>query len=59
MSTPTTPTAQLPRQRVSPFDPPPDYRLLQENDPVSPLVFHGGGTGWLVTRPSTPATVGC
>ena len=50
MSTPTTPTARLPRQRVSPFDPPPDYRQLQETDPVSPLVFPGGGTGWLVTR---------
>jgi len=50
VSTPTTPTARLPRQRVSPFDPPPDYRQLQETDPVSPLVFPGGGTGWLVTR---------
>jgi cytochrome P450 len=50
VSTPTTPTAQLPRQRVSPFDPPPDYRQLQESDPVSPLVFPGGATGWLVTR---------
>ena len=50
VSTPTTPTARLPRQRVSPFDPPPDYRSLQESDPVSPLVFPGGATGWLVTR---------
>jgi cytochrome P450 len=50
VSTPTTPTARLPRERVSPFDPPPDYRQLQETDPVSPLVFPGGGTGWLVTR---------
>ena len=50
MSTPTTPTARLPRQRVSLFDPPPDYRDLQVSDPVSPLVFPDGGSGWVVTR---------
>ena len=58
MSTPTTPTARLPRQRVSPFDPPPDYRLLQESDPVSPLVFPGGGhrlAGDPVRRRARPA----
>ena len=50
MSTPTTPTARLPRERVSLFDPPPDYRDLQVSDPVSPLVFPDGGSGWVVTR---------
>jgi cytochrome P450 len=42
--------ARLPRERGSLFDPPPDYRDLQVSDPVSPLVFPDGRSGWLVTR---------
>lgn len=50
MSTGTTTPARLPQVRSGPFDPPPEYRVLQAEDPVSPLAFPDGSTGWLLTR---------
>jgi cytochrome P450 len=45
----TTPPS-LPTHRERPFDPPEEYRLLQEEDPVSRLAFPDGKAGWLLTR---------
>ncbi|MCD0484212.1 cytochrome P450 [Streptacidiphilus sp. ASG 303] len=52
-SGPTAPgpaPAALPVRRTCPFDPPPEYRRLREEDPVSRLAFPDGGTGRLLTR---------
>jgi cytochrome P450 len=40
----------LPMQRISPFDPPAEYRRLREEEPVSRLAFPDGKVGWLLTR---------
>ncbi|MEV5750639.1 cytochrome P450 [Actinoallomurus sp. NPDC052308] len=40
----------LPTRRERPFDPPDEYRLLREEDPVSRLSFPDGKVGWLLTR---------
>lgn len=40
----------LPTRRSRPFDPPDDYRLLREKEPVSRLAFPDGKVGWLLTR---------
>ncbi|GAA4623815.1 cytochrome P450 [Actinoallomurus vinaceus] len=40
----------LPTRRERPFDPPNEYRLLREEDPVSRLAFPDGKVGWLLTR---------
>ncbi|MEV5703517.1 cytochrome P450 [Actinoallomurus sp. NPDC052274] len=40
----------LPTRRERPFDPPDEYRLLREEDPVSRLSFPDGTVGWLLTR---------
>jgi cytochrome P450 len=40
----------LPMRRSSPFDPPAEYRLLREEEPVSRLAFPDGKVGWLLTR---------
>lgn len=43
----------LPRDRTSPFDPPPEYTALRAGCPVAPLeltVGPGDGAGWLVSR---------
>jgi cytochrome P450 len=45
----TTPPS-LPTRRERPFDPPDEYRLLREEDPVSRLAFPDGKVGWLLTR---------
>jgi cytochrome P450 len=45
----TTPPS-LPIRRERPFDPPDEYRLLREEDPVSRLAFPDGKVGWLLTR---------
>ncbi|SFW75650.1 cytochrome P450 [Amycolatopsis australiensis] len=50
--TPQEPTS-LPVKRSCPFDPPGEYRALQEGGGVTPLAFDaspGPATGWLVTR---------
>jgi cytochrome P450 len=44
------PARQLPLTRTCPFDPPEEYRQLQAEEPISPLAFPDGVTGWLVTR---------
>ncbi|MDH6123999.1 cytochrome P450 [Kitasatospora sp. GP82] len=43
-------TAPLPTRRSCPFDPPPEYERLREQEPVSPLAFPDGKVGWLLTR---------
>jgi cytochrome P450 len=43
------PLAGLPRQRTCPFDPPADYRGIQETWPIERLTFPSGRLGWLVT----------
>jgi cytochrome P450 len=50
MKATTNTSARLPRERSNPFDPPPQYRLLREEEPVSRLAFPGGRDGWLLTR---------
>jgi cytochrome P450 len=40
----------LPTRRQRPFDPPDEYRLLREEEPVSRLAFPDGKVGWLLTR---------
>ncbi|MFD5732315.1 cytochrome P450 [Streptomyces sioyaensis] len=42
------PTTQ-PTVRTCPFDPPPGYRTLRENDPVAEVTLPDGAPGWLVT----------
>ncbi|MGH8930600.1 MAG: cytochrome P450 [Egibacteraceae bacterium] len=44
---PTTTT--LPTTRTCPFDPPSELRRLREEDPIRPLAYPDGHTGWLVT----------
>lgn len=36
-------------ERSCPFDPPPEYRTLREQDPVAEVTLPDGLTGWLVT----------
>ncbi|MFE6741471.1 cytochrome P450 [Streptomyces tubercidicus] len=38
-----------PTARTCPFDPPPEYRVLRENDPVAEVTLPDGVPGWLVT----------
>ncbi|MFE7301143.1 cytochrome P450 [Streptomyces sp. NPDC057579] len=38
-----------PMARTCPFDPPPEYRTLREQDPVAEVTLPDGLTGWLVT----------
>lgn len=45
----TSPPA-LPRRRRDPLNPPEEYRLLREREPVSRISFPDGKAGWLVTR---------
>lgn len=40
----------LPTRRDDPFDPPREYRILLEREPVSRLSFPDGKAGWLLTR---------
>ncbi|MGW1378480.1 cytochrome P450 [Streptomyces sp. NPDC002446] len=49
---PTTaqPATAQPTARSCPFDPPPEYRTLREQQPVTPMTFPDGMTGWAVTR---------
>ncbi len=42
--------ASLPTRRSGLFDPPGEYRLLREEEPVSRLAFPDGKVGWLLTR---------
>ncbi|MCR8578714.1 cytochrome P450 [Streptomyces sp. Isolate_219] len=48
--TDTQTTRTQPTVRSCPFDLPEDYRTLREQDPVVPMTFPDGVTGWLVTR---------
>ena len=41
---------RLPTTRESPFDPPAEYRRLQDEDPVARLAFPDGSHGWLMSR---------
>ena len=41
---------RLPTRRSCMFDPPGEYRLLREEEPVSRLAFPDGKVGWLLTR---------
>ncbi|MFB7666353.1 cytochrome P450 [Kitasatospora sp. NPDC056138] len=50
MSASVPEAAPLPTHRSCPFDPPPEYGRLREQDPVSALAFPDGNTGWLLTR---------
>jgi cytochrome P450 len=40
---------ELPRARVHPFDPPPEYDRLRKQSPISRFVWPNGVEGWLVT----------
>ncbi|GGU49251.1 cytochrome P450 [Streptomyces albospinus] len=42
-------TRTQPMVRTCPFDPPPEYRTLREQDPVAEVTLPDGLTGWLVT----------
>ncbi|MEV6592332.1 cytochrome P450 [Streptomyces acidicola] len=50
MSAPLAPAASLPTHRTCPFDPPPEYQRLRDEQPVAPLAFPDGKVGWLLTR---------
>lgn len=41
---------RLPVDRECPFDPPAEYRRLQDEDPVARLAFPDGSHGWLLSR---------
>ena len=41
---------RLPTTREGPFDPPAEYRRLQDEDPVARLAFPDGSHGWLVSQ---------
>ncbi|MEU7004423.1 cytochrome P450 [Nonomuraea sp. NPDC046570] len=45
----TDPAAPLPLERPNHFDPPAALARLRASDPVSPLAYPDGHTGWLVT----------
>jgi cytochrome P450 len=45
----SAPLARLPLERTCPFDPPADYRRIQEEEPLRRLTFPSGLVGWLVT----------
>jgi cytochrome P450 len=45
-------TTSVPRPRACPFDPPPEYRALQEHDPVARVSLPTGATAWALTRVS-------
>lgn len=48
--TETTPEADpLPTARPTPFDPPTELSRLRGGEPISPLAYSDGHTGWLVT----------
>ncbi|WEB45646.1 cytochrome P450 [Streptomyces yunnanensis] len=51
------PTRTQPTVRSCPFDPPEEYRTLREQDPITPMTFPDGSTGWLVTRYEDVRTV--
>ncbi|MEV0375972.1 cytochrome P450 [Streptomyces sp. NPDC050636] len=53
----TQPITTQPTARTCPFDPPEEYRTLREQDPVTPMTFPDGATGWLVTRYDDVRTV--
>ncbi|HEY0806221.1 MAG TPA: cytochrome P450 [Pseudonocardiaceae bacterium] len=40
---------ELPRARVHPFDPPPEYDRLRKESPIARFVWPNGVEGWLVT----------
>ncbi|MGE7438056.1 cytochrome P450 [Kitasatospora sp. NPDC001175] len=47
----TEPAARTqPMARTCPFDPPPEYRTLREEEPVASVTLPDGLPGWLVTR---------
>ncbi|SEG73585.1 Cytochrome P450 [Thermomonospora echinospora] len=50
MSTTESSPVVLPTHRTCPFDPPQEYALLREHEPVARLAFPDGKTGWLLTR---------
>ncbi|MGW1163386.1 cytochrome P450 [Streptomyces sp. NPDC002519] len=45
----TMEAAPLPTNRPNPFDPPEDYRVLRENQPISRMILADGSLGWVVT----------
>lgn len=45
----TIEAAPLPTNRPNPFDPPEDYRVLRENQPISRMILADGSLGWVVT----------
>jgi cytochrome P450 len=45
----SAPLDGLPRERTCPFDPPAEYRRIQQEEPVGRLTFPSGRVGWLVT----------
>jgi cytochrome P450 len=45
----SSPLAGLPSKRTCPFDPPADYRRIQQEEPVTRLAFPSGRVGWLIT----------
>ena len=49
-STDLSAPVSLPTHRSGPFDPPDQYRLLREDEPISRLAFPDGKVGWLLTR---------
>ncbi|GAB3724606.1 cytochrome P450 [Nocardiopsis nanhaiensis] len=49
MSEPTPATTSLPTTRPTPFDPPSELSLLRREEPITPLAYPDGHSGWLVT----------
>ncbi|GAA3379160.1 cytochrome P450 [Streptomyces sannanensis] len=50
MNAAQSPAMTLPTHRTCPFDPPPQYHSLREQQPIAPLAFPDGTVGWLLTR---------
>ncbi|MFC7586575.1 hypothetical protein ACFQYP_24665 [Nonomuraea antimicrobica] len=55
--TPAPITMPTERSAGCPFDPPPELGPLREGQPVQPLAYPGGHTGWLVTSHALVRTV--
>ncbi|GAA1912186.1 cytochrome P450 [Streptantibioticus ferralitis] len=50
VTSPTPSAVPLPTRRGCPFDPPDEYGVLRQRQPISRLAFPDGKTGWLFTR---------
>ncbi|WP_024804813.1 cytochrome P450 [Nocardia sp. BMG51109] len=50
MSDVTEPATSVPRPRAHPFDPPPEYRALREQEPVARVVLPTRAPAWALTR---------